>query len=390
MNLQKLDHHLDEAGRPVADETLNEIRRVLYRIRDFEQVYNICEGQFKKTEVNFQIKETLDHVRTLTESDLKKRSITVTNTYDLDLPEKMRCSQSLFRQVVLNLLHASVRGNFRTNVDIKASSKSTEAGPNVIVEIINSRTDLSKQECNEIEDLCLEEELSRILEVDSIDTNLKIALILARQLGWPIDFVVDGKESRFVLVVPSTPWNSSGDAAAIEAPREPLANQQSPRVFAAPANESDDQPNIVQQNDDLRQDAPKAPGPQCHADCLLVSCSDLVPLFEKALGFKCDESFLEESAINSVTRSFKDKKCGCAPYKFIFVDLDDPTLLLGRFMVSLNKILAANPNSKIEVFACASTSSERMLKKCREVKVTFISKPLTKDKVSHLVEALRD
>jgi len=75
--------------------------------------------------------------------------------------------------------------------------------------------------------------------------------------------------------------------------------------------------------------APRAEGP----DCLLVSCSDLVPLFEKGLGFKCEESFLEESAINAVGRSIKKN----APYKFIFVDLDDPTLLLGRFVTAVNK-----------------------------------------------------
>ena len=46
MNLQKLDAHVDTKGRPIADETLNEIIRVLHRIRDFEQVYNICEGHF--------------------------------------------------------------------------------------------------------------------------------------------------------------------------------------------------------------------------------------------------------------------------------------------------------------------------------------------------------
>jgi len=117
-----------------------------------------------------------------------------------------------------------------------------------------------------------------------------------------------------------------------------------------------------------------------YPECLLVSCSDLVPLFEKGLGFKCDESFLEESAINSVTRSIKKNR----PYKFIFVDLDDPTLLLGRFMVAINKLLDANPRIKIGVYACSSSSSERMLKKCREVKVTFIPKPMTKDKVKHL------
>lgn len=108
----------------------------------------------------------------------------------------------------------------------------------------------------------------------------------------------------------------------------------------------------------------------------------MLPLFEKGLGFKCDESFLEESAINSISRSIKKKQA----YRFIFVDLDDPTLLLGRFMISLNKIIKDYPDVKIDVYACASTSSERMLKKCKEVDVTFIAKPMTKDKVKHLVD----
>ena len=113
----------------------------------------------------------------------------------------------------------------------------------------------------------------------------------------------------------------------------------------------------------------------------MVSCSDLVPLFEKGLGFRCDESFLEESAVNSVSRSIRKN----TPYRFIFVDLDDPTLLLGRFMTSINRLLEESPNVKIDVYACASTSSERMLKKCREVKVNFIAKPMTTEKVMHLV-----
>lgn len=118
-----------------------------------------------------------------------------------------------------------------------------------------------------------------------------------------------------------------------------------------------------------------------YPECLLVSCSDLVPLFEKGLGFRCDESFLEESAVNAIGRAIRKNM----PYKFIFVDLDDPTLLLGRFMTSVNKLLKESPNVRIDVYACASSNSERMLKKCTEVKVQFIAKPMTVEKVKHLV-----
>lgn len=40
-------------------------------------------------------------------------------------------------------------------------------------------------------------------------------------------------------------------------------------------------------------------------DCLLVSCSELVPLFTETMLFVCDESFLEESAINAIQKSIK-------------------------------------------------------------------------------------
>jgi hypothetical protein len=81
-------------------------------------------------------------------------------------------------------------------------------------------------------------------------------------------------------------------------------------------------------------------GPKFDIDCLLVSCSELVPLFTDNLKLTCDESFLEESAINSVQRSIQRKNTGEGDaYRLIFVDLDDPTLMLGRFMISLNKIL---------------------------------------------------
>lgn len=68
------------------------------------------------------------------------------------------------------------------------------------------------------------------------------------------------------------------------------------------------------------------------------------------------------------------------------MDLDDPTLMLGRFMVSLNKILAGQNTVKIVVYATASTSSDRMLKKCEEVKVKFIPKPIFETKLRFVLK----
>ena len=50
----------------------------------------------------------------------------------------------------------------------------------------------------------------RILEAgQSCDVNLIIALVLSRQLGWPIDFINETNSISFVLVVPASPFSAS-------------------------------------------------------------------------------------------------------------------------------------------------------------------------------------
>lgn len=118
-----------------------------------------------------------------------------------------------------------------------------------------------------------------------------------------------------------------------------------------------------------------------------MSCSDLIPIFDQ-LEIGYDEAFLEESAINSLARSIKKKQSGemsnC--YRFIVVNLDDPTLLLGRFMANFERIQASYPNTKVNVYAIAATGSERILKKCQELKVIFIAKPINKDKLRTILK----
>jgi hypothetical protein len=53
--------------------------------------------------------------------------------------------------------------------------------------------------------VCLSEELSAILQNEVIGVSLKIALILGRQHGWPIDYMYNHFNSKFVLVVTITP-----------------------------------------------------------------------------------------------------------------------------------------------------------------------------------------
>lgn len=101
------------------------------------------------------------------------------------------------------------------------------------VEIKNHRNEYSKEQCLQIEELCLEEELVRILEAgQTCDVNLIIALILSRQLGWPIDFVSDDHSCSFVLVVPASPYGYA--SAPIDGTTDALVSKVTEPVMAHP------------------------------------------------------------------------------------------------------------------------------------------------------------
>ena len=140
----------------------------------------------------------------------------------------------------MNLLSTAVAGSVRAVIEIIAGGQESGKTKNLTVEIKNHRNEYSKDQCQQIEELCLEEELVRILEAgQTCDVNLIIALILSRQLGWPIDFVSDDSTCSFVLVIPASPYgitpgpmNSTVDAL-ISKPTEPAISHPPLRKPAA-------------------------------------------------------------------------------------------------------------------------------------------------------------
>ena len=97
---------------------------------------------------------------------------------------------------------------------------------------------------------------------------------------------------------------------------------------------------------------------------------------------------MEESAVKAVMKSIQRFEKGeGSVYRFIFIDLDDPTTVLSRFMTVINKQIKENPKIRIETFACGSSGGDRMVKKCEEHHVKFIAKPITLQKLKTLLKA---
>ena len=56
-------------------------------------------------------------------------------------------------------------------------------------------------------------------------------------------------------------------------------------------------------------------------------------------------------------------------------------------MTTVNKLLKEHPKIKIETFACGSTGGDRLTKRCEELGVKFIAKPITLQKLKTLLKS---
>ena len=93
INLQRLENFIQSPGKPISEDILNELRHILFRIRDFSQVYAVIESTFTKTEANFSLADEFKNVKDIFKSDFKKTNTKFKITTDPAIPKKVRASQ---------------------------------------------------------------------------------------------------------------------------------------------------------------------------------------------------------------------------------------------------------------------------------------------------------
>jgi len=96
--------------------------------------------------------------------------------------------------------------------------------------------------------------------------------------------------------------------------------------------------------------------------------SDLIPIIEEKLKIKCDEAFLEDSAI----RLLKGKT---GPYNVVIVDLDDPTIEITRFAKAAYTTVQGK-GKRLRICGATAKENEKLRAKCFSSAVTLLSKPL--------------
>ena len=275
--------------------------------------------------------------------------------------------------------------------------------PHVQVDIDNSKFELHKKDNIRISKLTQQTDFKRILE-SKVDINLKIAKILTNALGWKIDFsAFKGCKYSFTLPLENEPAQATNRSQGAKKQvvaitpgggeiQQTHANNNNIVITAKGLDEEIEEEiknmsknQIEDQAVNQSQSQPKKPtGPPplflkstCCGQALLLSLKEMVGVLEDNIGLRCDEAYLEDSAVKHIKDCFRMKKCTCPPYKFIFVDMDDPTIQIKRFMITVNGLLKEH-NVTMSVYGVGS-NHERSKPHAEAAGAGYIEKPVVAD-----------
>jgi hypothetical protein len=180
-----------------------EIRKMQYRLKDYQQVYLISENKFKPISESVDMKTVMKDIVDMTARDIKTRNIELTINVASNVPASISSDLCKVKQVLMNMLMQGINNQFRGFIKIEVEYK--EIGeyksPFVIVEIETSKFDLKSKEITRLSKISQETHFSRILEA-KVDINYKVAKLLTNALDWQVNFNAykSGKQSLMIPV----------------------------------------------------------------------------------------------------------------------------------------------------------------------------------------------
>ena len=178
-----------------------EIRKMQYRLKDYQQVYLISENKFKPIFESVNMKEVMKDIVDMTARDVKTRNIELTVNVDSNVPGTISSDKSKIKQVIMNMLMQGINNQFRGFIKIEVEYKETGEykQPFVVVEIETSKFDMKSKDITRLSKLSQETHFSKILEA-KVDINYKVAKLLTNALDWQVSFngYKSGKQAVFI------------------------------------------------------------------------------------------------------------------------------------------------------------------------------------------------
>jgi len=320
-------------------------KEILHKVLDFEQIFNISEGSFGFEEMELNLTDLLKSVSETAKHDLEKRNITINEPHSMaNTPENLRTNFRVLKQVIYNLITAVCHNASNTSLNLISAAESTPQGIDISIEISCANAVFTDQQASSIANLCQQEDLLKIVEQDNVEASLIVAFAIAFEANFLIEFEKPrgNKKASFTLIIPA------------EGSRTPTGK----------SIEDGRGKNTLRK---MKAD---------HAEVLLLGNLDSKEFLEQEAGYKCDHASYEDQ----IVAKLEERQNGSTPYKMIFVDLDDPAILLQRFNTALKSMNSIDA-SKIKVYAIASNSSERIQNQCSKLDIRYVQKPLTRSKM---------
>lgn len=125
-----------------------------------------------------------------------------------------------------------------------------------------------------------------------------------------------------------------------------------PEEMPGGTNETDEHVQYkVAENYPLKQ-------PKSYGEVLLVSFSEVKPVLEQKVGLKCDESYLEDGAMEKLNKNVRSKHL----YKYIFVNLDEKIIVIERFGRAIKSLFVENniKPDQVKMYAFSSNLSDKL------------------------------
>ena len=200
--LEKLEQHVNDQGKILNNESINEVKRMQFRIRDFQQVYYISENKFKPNFENIDIRDAINEILEMTQGDLKSRNIEVTLNVAPEVPDQISADLMKVKQVVMNIFMQNVMNQLRGFIQINVSYKEPQNEmPFIAIEVVNSKFEVKQKDAQRLSKLTQENQFAKILE-SKVDINYKIAKILSNALNWKIDFNAFRSNGKQTIMIP--------------------------------------------------------------------------------------------------------------------------------------------------------------------------------------------
>jgi hypothetical protein len=397
--LEKLDPYVQAQGAEFLSESQYDMSRIQYRVKDFQQVYDIMENKFDPQFESVEARPCFEAITKAAQEDVKGKYMEVSLEVDDKVPDAIYSDAEKIRQVVVNLFNQSVFGQQRGFVKLHVGYKESGAsfpGPHLAVTLENSKFVIKPKDAQRLNKMSQETTFSKILE-SKVEVNYKIAKIIANALNWDIDFNAFKSAKQVVLI----PVNNDREALQKEANQElPARNEQDlfnelegrrrdvvlPAITeekAGATGTSSDPQFRVAENYPLKQ-------PKLHPEVLLVNCADIKDTVEKKLGFKCDVASTEQEAqemVDHAVKQFTEKQREF--YSYIMVNIDEDNLVYERLKRKTSKEVKDNKiTSEIKYYAFASQASDKVQADVAKAGFAYYNKPSSSqalDLLRHMV-----